>query len=420
MADLHRRTPLRASALWIAGLAGLASLADVVAGRAAIAAAEAAATAHPHHDAVAEARVSADGTRIEVVMQVDAGHLEAAVSHRFGARLDLRRASGGSPDERRLAAYVRERMQARFVPQAGVDAIVTPAADWFDLHWIGRELVGPDCRLIFEWIPPPARLPADRDRLDATADDPGADATAEATGPRRVQVRAMVLVEPRLQQVNTVRVAGHGTATFDSDQAAWAEVGLRMSPRRPAPVRVARAGEAGPRVLVVPGPNGPGRWERAVAAGLRDAARVELVSWPGRDGGPPPPEGSEAGGWLAWAAESLAARTRRGVPPAAIVATDPGALVLLAAAGRIDGAPVPSATILAAPRPAPAPAPSSTCGFARAVAERYVRELSAVRTRPVPEDALLLEAEDAADVAARTLELAAASGAPSTATGGRR
>jgi hypothetical protein len=324
---------------------------------------------HPWHDAIAEARVIDAESRLEVAMRVDAAHLEAMIASRTGEAFDLGRASGGSPTELRLAAIVRAGMEARFAPASGAaqaaeaagETSITPAEDRFDFHWLGRELEGSDCWLYFEWVAPPA----DEPRL------------------RPVQVRATLLIEPAMRQVNTVSLLGHGAAGFDADRTDWADVELRLRPRTPGPLRVARAGDAGPRVVIVSEPGGAGDIERRLAGRLRDVARVEVAFWPGLDGGAPPPTGLPAGGWARWTGDAL----RRHVaaepadPPAVVVLVGRAAELARFVPGAGDAAPE---IVVAAGRSSRARADERSGAepvdlFARSIAARFGRDLDAVR-----------------------------------------
>ncbi|MHC4810019.1 MAG: DUF6702 family protein [Planctomycetota bacterium] len=231
--------------------------------------AAAAAATHPWHDAIAEARVDAARSRLDVSMRVDAAHLEAMIATRDRVAFDLEAATPGGRDEPRLAATVRAAMQARFAPIEGVETGPGRTEDRFDLHWLGAELEGADCWLHFEWVAPAASV--------------------GTTAPRAVQVRATLLIDPAMQQVNTVSVPGFGAARFSADRTDWAGIDLRLPPRTPAPMRVARAGEVGPRVLLLPGPGGPSEAVTGLARRLREHARVEVALWPGCDGEAPPP-----------------------------------------------------------------------------------------------------------------------------------
>jgi hypothetical protein len=333
------------------GLAGVLGAAWVGAAAAAVAAAT-----HPWHDAIAEARVDAARSRLEVSMRVDAAHLEAMIATRDRVAFDIESATPGGHHEPRLAETVRAAMQARFAPTEGVATGPGRAEDRFDLHWVGAELEGPDCWLHFEWIAP------------AGAGDPPAA--------RPVQLRATLLIDPVMQQVNTVSVPGFGAARFAAGRTDWTEIGLALPPRAASAMRVARAGEAGPRVLLVPGPGGPRPADMALAGRLRPHARVEVAFWPGRDGEAAPPSHAPPGGWADWAAAALRLR---------ILAEAPGPVHLVLAGSDAEqlAARIPEAAQLAGTLGevfviAAAPTAEEHGGSdATGVLERYRRDLLA-------------------------------------------
>lgn len=293
--------------------------------------------------------------RLEVSMRVDAAHLEAMIATRDRTAFDIQAAMPGGPDEPRLLATVQAAMQARFTPMEAVATGPGRAGDRFDLHWLGAELDGPDCWLHFEWVAP--------------------GATDAATDARPVQVRATLLIDPAMQQVNTVSVPGHGAARFAAGRTDWADVGVRLPPRTPGPMRVARAGEAGPRVLLVPGPEGPSDAVTGMARRLRPHARVEVALWPGGDGEAAPPSNAGPGGWADWSAASLRARLHAGAPePVHLVLVGPDAERLAARADLAKTVAGSGGSILvieeaAAAPPTAAPPPNP-------VLQRYRRDLA--------------------------------------------
>lgn len=339
---------------------------------------------HPWHDAIAEARVIEAESRLEVAMRVDAAHLEAMISARTERSFDLDQAREGSEIELRLAAIVRAGMEARFAPAADDPAGTTPPDDRFDFHWLGRELEGSDCWLYFEWVAPP-----------------GDGATR-----RPVQIRSTLLIEPSMRQVNTVSILGHGSAGFDADRTDWADVDLQLRPRKPGPLRVARAGADGPRILVVSGLGSDGDLERRIAGRLRDVARVEVAFWPGLDGSPPPPTALPVGGWARWTGEAL--RRRIAADPA-----DPPAIVVLIGRASELTSPNPTARdhapefiVVDGPRTQADEGVDARTEdlFARSITSRFRRDLDAIQpnaTTPVRAAASAAIGRDADAVAAR-------------------
>ena len=339
------------------------------------------AASHPWHDAIAEVRVDAARSRLEVSMRVDAAHLEAMIATRDRVAFDIEAAvsAAGGPDEERLVASVRAGMQARFLPADGVATGSGPPVDRFDLHWVGAELEGPDCWLHFEWIAPAAA---------------GEDGAA-----RPVQVRATLLIDPAMQQVNTVSVPGHGAARFASGRTDWAAVDVSLTPRTPGPMRVARAGEAGPRVLLVPGPDGSPDAVATLAAALRSDVRVAVAFWPGGDGEAPPPSLCPPGGWADWAAASLRLR---------IAAEGPGPVHLVFMGGDAErlAARLPDPAELRASLasvfvvPTPSASSAGSTPDRGGVVARYRHDLSSPAAHPLPApggvlaDAVRLTIED--------------------------
>lgn len=343
-----------------------------------------AATGHPWHDAVAEVVSSPESdARLRVTLRADGAQFERALAEWAGSRIDLEAVAVRSADDRLVAGFVAQGMQARFAAPEG--GILDPA-DRFEMHWVGREIDGTDLIVYFEWIAPPDR------RASRT--------------PRAVEVRARLLLGPGGSQVNTVTMPGASAVTFAEDDDDWKLLGVERTPRSPKPARVFRFGTKGPVVTIVEGPE-PTRGETvALVQSLARDHRVRVIQWPGVDGdAAPPARGARAGDgrWLEWARRSVAARLEAEAARDAADAmadTEKSKALIVA----VDGGHwvAPKADIVAQPetRRVDGRAEGRTDAFTDDARRRYVRDIAAAAT-PARRDGSAELAVDALESAIR-------------------